>query len=270
VIARQVFEFPRWTDETLDRLLGYFGGHHFQEVARPSVPSLVAATQLRAIGRDAAVSYACSGRVQIRAVPPFVGPTALEVVGLPTVADARDALFVQQILASRALPARPPGIQWWSEPVTPVFDSQAEQMAWWMMYFAGDLRTMIIPPQASWEAFVELVERSPEAVSVRHDADALRVAFLQALARKRAFVPETYGSQARQAVNACTSRIEKSGASGAITIPAGPRAAIALRATCWAAGSAAIAASARSRSVCQTTAGLTGGAVVRRAISSAR
>ncbi len=106
VIARQVFEFPRWTDETFERLLGYFGGHHFQEVARPSVPSLDAATQLRAIGRNAAVSYACSGSVQIRAVPPFAGPTVLEVVGLPTVAGDRDALFVQQILASRALPAR--------------------------------------------------------------------------------------------------------------------------------------------------------------------
>jgi site-specific recombinase XerD len=42
----------------------------------------------------------------------------------------------------------------------------------------------------------------------------------------------------------------KKGASGAITIPAGPRAAIARRAACWVSGSAAIAARARSRSVC--------------------
>ena len=84
-VARLVLEFPRWTEETLERLLGFFDGHRFKNsVARPSVPGLPAATQLRAIGRDAAVSYARRGRVQIRAVPPFAGPATLEVVGHPT------------------------------------------------------------------------------------------------------------------------------------------------------------------------------------------
>jgi hypothetical protein len=84
-VARLVLEFPRWTEETLERLLSFFDGHRFKNsVARPSVPSLLAATQLRAIGRDAAVSFARRGRIQIRAVPPFTGPTTLEVVGHPT------------------------------------------------------------------------------------------------------------------------------------------------------------------------------------------
>jgi hypothetical protein len=74
-VARLVLEFPRWTEETIERFLGFFDGYCFRNsVARPSVPGLGAATQLRAIGRDAAVSYARRGRVQIRAVPPFAGP----------------------------------------------------------------------------------------------------------------------------------------------------------------------------------------------------
>jgi hypothetical protein len=153
---------------------------------------LAAATQLRAIGRDAAVSYARRGRVQIRAVPPFAGPTTLEVVGLPTLVGEHEALLVQQILESRALPAGQPGIRWWSEPVDPAFGSHVEHLAWRVMYFTGTLPTTLMPPLASWEAFVELAERAPALLRIRHidDPGALPVAFLHALARKRAFVPE--------------------------------------------------------------------------------
>ena len=192
-VARLVLEFPRWTNATLELLLGYFDGQHFKNsVARPSVPGLAAATQLRAIGRDAAVSFARRGRVQIRAVPPFIGPTTLEVVGHPTMVGALEALFVQQILESRALPAGQSGIRWWSEPVEPTFGSHVEHLAWWVMYFAGKLPRSIDPPQASWEAFVELAEREPGLLRIRHieNPDALRIALSQAFARKRAFVPE--------------------------------------------------------------------------------
>jgi hypothetical protein len=192
-VARLVLEFPRWTEETLERLLSFFDGHRFQNsVARPSVPSSGAATRLHAIGRDAAVSFARRGRLQIRAVPPFAGPITLEVVGHPTMVGEHEALFVQQILESRALPAGQPGIRWWSEPVEPAFGSHVEHLAWWVMYFAGKLPRAIEPPLASWETFVELAERAPGLVRIRHieDPDALRVAFLHALARKRAFVPK--------------------------------------------------------------------------------
>jgi len=132
------------------------------------------------------------GRVQIRAVPPFAGPATLEVVGHPTMVGEHEALFVQEILESRALPAGQPGIRWWSEPVEPAFDSQVEHLAWWVMYFAGKLPRSIEPPLASWDAFAELAERTPGLLRIRHieDPDALRVAFLHALARKRAFVPK--------------------------------------------------------------------------------
>ena len=199
-VARLVLEFPRWTEETIERLLGFFDGHCFRNaVARPSVLGLGAATQLRGIGRDAAVSYARRGRVQIRAVPPFAGPTTLEVVGHPTMVGEHEALFVQEILESRALPAGQPGIRWWSEPVEPAFDSQVEHLAWWVMYFTGRLPRALTPPPASWEAFVELAERGPDALKIRRiqDPSALRVALLQALARQRAFVPDDLTARER-------------------------------------------------------------------------
>ena len=52
--------------------------------------SFSAESQLRAIGRDEAVSCARCPRVQIRAV--FAGPTVLELVTLPTVVGDREAL----------------------------------------------------------------------------------------------------------------------------------------------------------------------------------
>jgi hypothetical protein len=192
-VARLVLDFPRWTQATLERLLGFFDGHRFSSsVARPSVPGLGAAAQLRAIGRDAAVSYARRGRVQIRAVPPFAGPTILEVVGLPTLVGEHEALFVQQILESRPLPAGQPGIRWWSKPVGPAFGSHVEHLAWRVMYFTGTLPTTLMPPLATWEAFVELAERAPALLRIRHieDPDTLRVGFLPAVARQRAFVPK--------------------------------------------------------------------------------
>jgi hypothetical protein len=75
---------------------------------------------VRAIGRNAVVAYACRGRTQLKVVPPSVGRTTLEVVGLPAVLAGREALVVQQILDSRAL-GDGAGIRWWSQPVLPRF-----------------------------------------------------------------------------------------------------------------------------------------------------
>jgi hypothetical protein len=64
------------------------------------------------------VAYARRGRIQLRVGPPSVGPTTLEVVGLPTVLAGREALVVQQILDSRAL-AQGAGIAVVAQPVAP-------------------------------------------------------------------------------------------------------------------------------------------------------
>jgi hypothetical protein len=66
-----------------------------------------------------------------------------------------------------------------------------EHVAWWMMYFAGDLRTAIVPRPASWEAFVDVVERAPRTLALCQDPLALCTTLRQTLARKRAFVPES-------------------------------------------------------------------------------
>jgi hypothetical protein len=187
VVARQVLEFPRWRAGMFERLLSYFDGHRFREVVRANVPSPMAAEQLRSIGRDAVVAYARRGRIQLRIMPPLVSPTTLQVVGLPAVLAGREVLVVQQILDSRAL-GDGAGIRWWSLPVLPRFESRVEYVAWWVMYYAGDLRTAIVPPLASWEAFVETVEQAPHTLALCEDPWALRTALLQTLARKRAFV----------------------------------------------------------------------------------
>ena len=119
VVARQVMEFARWRAGMLERLLGYFDGHRFLERVRDKVPpSMTAAEQLQAVGRNAVVAYARRGRIELRVLPPVVGPTVLEVVGVPAVLDRCEALVVQQILDSRAL-EHGTGIRWWSQPVLP-------------------------------------------------------------------------------------------------------------------------------------------------------
>jgi hypothetical protein len=187
VVARQVLEFPRWRQGTLERLMGYFDGQRFREVVRSNVPSDTAAAQLQAIGRNAVVAHARRGRIQLRVLPPSAGPTTLEVVGLPTVLGGREALVVQQILDSRAL-AQGAGIAWWAQPVVPYFGSMLEHAAWWTMYFTGSLRTAIVPAPASWEAFADVLERAPQTLALCEDPWVLRTALLQTLARKRAFV----------------------------------------------------------------------------------
>ncbi len=185
--AGLVFEFPRWNEEALAELLRHFDGHRFQSgLAWPNLASFSAETQLRAIGRDAAVSYARCRRIEIRAVPPFAGPAALEVVGIPTLVGDREALFVQQILDSRPRPERQRGTRWWPQPVPPVFRSAVEHAAWWGTYVDGNLRDAIAPTPPSWEAFVELVERVPGLLRVRHEGGpvALRGAYFRALASK--------------------------------------------------------------------------------------
>jgi hypothetical protein len=75
---------------TLERFLDFFDGHRFQSwVARPNVPGLVNASQLRAIGRDAAISYGPSRTRPDSCRHAVCGPTALEFVGLPTVTGER-------------------------------------------------------------------------------------------------------------------------------------------------------------------------------------
>ncbi len=76
---------------------------------RPSVPRRSSgegastrrrACSLSAIGRDALVTYARTGRAQIRAVPPFRGPARLMAVGIPLQLGEFAVLFIQQIVES--------------------------------------------------------------------------------------------------------------------------------------------------------------------------
>jgi hypothetical protein len=192
-VARLVFEFPRWKDETLEPLLLAFDGHSFTSGRRGhDAPKGAAVTHLRAIGRDAAVSFARRGRAQIRSVPPFAGPATLEVVGLPAHVGGQEALFVQRILASRARPeGSPRGTSWRAWAVPPAFRSGVEYAAWWAMYHDGELRQTIVPALPSWEAFVWLVERNPGLVQIREyphteDPSRLRDALLRLMARPQA------------------------------------------------------------------------------------
>jgi hypothetical protein len=189
--AQWIFEFPRWKEETLERLLGRFDGHVFRRNISGLYegPKETAARELRAIGLDAAASYVRSGRVQIWATPPFIGPATLEVIGLPLVVQGSETVFVQEIINSRPRKDAEPGTRWWPEPVPPRFRSQAESVAWWAMYRHEDLRGALRPELPSWEAFVELNERSPERLEVlrRFSPEKLRDHLLQAIARGMRF-----------------------------------------------------------------------------------
>ena len=116
-LARLVFQFPVWRPETLDRLLCCFDGHLFRPAPSRStwhrrVRVEHAANLLKAIGRDAVVAYARTGRAQIRAVPPFRGATRLTGVGIPVRLGEFEALFVQQILGSEPQHGEPGVIRW--------------------------------------------------------------------------------------------------------------------------------------------------------------
>jgi hypothetical protein len=105
-VAQLAFQFPRWGPETPDRLLERFDGHRFcaQGLAKGHRPGagLVrhASKELSAVGRDALVTYARTGRAQIRAVPPFRGPARLMAIRIPLQLGEFAALFIQQIVES--------------------------------------------------------------------------------------------------------------------------------------------------------------------------
>lgn len=87
LVASLLFDFPRWKPETAGRLLRTFDGHRFQRGRWSQTPPApgqdYAAARLTAVVRDAAVSFASTGRAQLRAIPPFEGPATLRCVGIP-------------------------------------------------------------------------------------------------------------------------------------------------------------------------------------------
>ncbi len=116
LVSRLIFQFPSWKPETLSRLLRAFDGHRFEAGRRQADASptglAFAKIQLSAIGRDAAVAFAATGRAQIRAVPPFTGPASLECVAIPLRLGSFEAILVQQILYSQPRSLGSEGL-WW-------------------------------------------------------------------------------------------------------------------------------------------------------------
>jgi hypothetical protein len=136
-VARLILEFPRRPAGTLEQLLSTFDGHRFVGMARRSAgtPAPTVATrlqdayareQLLAVGREAAISCATTGRARFRARPPCDGPETLRCAGIPLADGDDELLFVQQIVASESAPRDKPGISWWPVPVRPLFRSHAE------------------------------------------------------------------------------------------------------------------------------------------------
>jgi hypothetical protein len=117
-LRQTVFGCPLWDPHTLRDVLSFFDGHVFcsgprRRVVRRSIwHGAYAAKQLAAIGRDAVVAYASTGRAQLRALPPFEGATRLAAVGVPAQLGEFAALFVQQILTSVPGPGKPGVIRW--------------------------------------------------------------------------------------------------------------------------------------------------------------
>jgi hypothetical protein len=148
LVARLILEFPRWQAGTLEKLLLTFTGHRFFGMAyrNPEARAPDAATrqrkayateQLRAVGREAAISYATTGRARIRARPPYAGPVTLRCVGIPLADGHDEVLFIQQIIASEPAQGAKPGISRWPVPVRPLFRSHDEAAAWWGAYRCG-------------------------------------------------------------------------------------------------------------------------------------
>jgi hypothetical protein len=104
-VARLVLQFPAWDGATRDDLLRYFDGHRFGWSPCDAQTGLLerayAGALLETIGREAAVSYAATGRAHIRAVPPFLGPARVWCVGSAVRLGAFEALFVQRIIHAR-------------------------------------------------------------------------------------------------------------------------------------------------------------------------
>jgi len=105
-VAAMVFQFPAWRAQTVDtELLRWFDGHRFGSDRFADEAGLLdrryAGVVLETIGRDAGVSYARTGRMWIRAVPPFLGPARIWCVGSVAKVGCFEALLVQHIMDSR-------------------------------------------------------------------------------------------------------------------------------------------------------------------------
>jgi hypothetical protein len=116
-VARLVFQFPAWQAQTLDaELLRWFDGHCFGagrfEEGAGLLERRYAGVLLEAIGRDASVSYALTGRSWIRAVPPFIGPARLWCVGSLAKLGGFETLFVQHVIDSRRRCDTVGGVRW--------------------------------------------------------------------------------------------------------------------------------------------------------------
>jgi len=186
LVARLILEFPRWPAGTLEQLLLTFDGHRFAGMARRTAgtPAPTAATrlhdagareQLLAVGREAAISYATTGRARIRARPPCAGPVTLRCVGIPLAEGDDELLFVQQIIASEPAPRAKPGISWWPVPVRPLFRSHAEAAAWWGAYRCG----WVPGHEATWPEFAAAADERSWVWSF--DAERLARALERAL-----------------------------------------------------------------------------------------
>jgi hypothetical protein len=115
--AAAVFQFPRWRPGTTAELLVRFDGHRFRRrrVSRRWArdDAAYATAQLHAIGRDASVSYARTGRAEIRALPPFVGPVRIGCAGIPLHFGRFSGLLVRRILRSLPRCDADRSLRWW-------------------------------------------------------------------------------------------------------------------------------------------------------------
>jgi hypothetical protein len=116
-VASAVFAFPRWRPGTLTTLLAWFDGHRFRRArirkrwARADAE--YATAQLQAIGRDASVSYVRTGRAEIRALPPFVGPVRIGCTGIPLRFGRFSGFLLRLILSSLPRCDADRSLRWW-------------------------------------------------------------------------------------------------------------------------------------------------------------
>jgi len=116
-VATSIFQFPRWGQQMPADLLAWFDGHRFRRgrVRKRWVrdDAGYALAQLRAIGLDASVSYVRTGRAEIRAVPPFVGPVRIMCAGMPVRFGGLKGLVVRRIFHSLPRCDGNRSLRWW-------------------------------------------------------------------------------------------------------------------------------------------------------------
>ncbi len=165
LVSRLIFQFPSWKPETLSRLLRTFDGHRFEAGHRQADASpaglAFARMQLSAIGRDAAVAFAGTGRAQIRAVPPFVGPASLECIAIPLRLGSFGAIFVQQILYSQPRSLGSEGL-WWRASSGPRILYAASELS-------DAIERLLRPPNGPFQYVKPKPNSKPAAIDL-HDA----------------------------------------------------------------------------------------------------